>query len=638
MASKGQTRENPIAGRSQPRARVSERDVPHTNMGSTRDNATMPATAHAHDTRGDRSPRAPRVGNGVHFDTLRRLWNSENRRIVVTSSTLVGTQGITSLFGFIYWWVAAHTYSSATVGFASASISAMNFLGVLCVLGFGTLLMGELANHRGNELSLISASLFVTGGIACVVGLGVAFLLPLLSRDLAALAANIANALLFAFGVALTTVTAVLDRALIGLMRGGLQLSRNVMFSFAKLAALAVAGIVFADRFGLTIYLTWALGNLASLIFLGAIVVVKRVPISAFRPQFGLVRALGRDAIVHHGMNLALQLPDLVLPLVVAVILSTTVNAYFYTAWLIAGFFFMSVHSLCLVLYASSASDPSSVARKMRFTLALSFAGAVAAVLVVFIGGGWILGLFGDAYAEHSHVALLIITLSIFPLIVKDHYVMVSRVNRRIANAMTRIAIGACSEVVMGAIGAVIAGLEGLAAGWFLAVFVQAVLMARPVFEVAHLPLPALGRRRTDASSGHIASSVTQAALPSSMRRSGAAFAPSGSAATRRFPASSVRIGKAATATVCGIGLLLLLWRVSANDAKTVLSTYVTKDYSDIVGITAAVVLAALLVARELLFTAGGRMRHWGNLLSVAITPLLLFFVVIVVGRLRTLL
>lgn len=66
--------------------------------------------------------------------------------------------------------------------------------------------------------------------------------------------------------------------------------------------------------------------------------------------------------------------------------------------------------------------------------------------------------------------------------------------------------------------------------------------------------------------------------------------------------------------------------------------TYVAKDYSDIVGITIAVVLAALLAARELLITAGGRMRHWGDLLSVAITPLLLFFVVIVVGRLRTLL
>jgi hypothetical protein len=65
---------------------------------------------------------------------------------------------------------------------------------------------------------------------------------------------------------------------------------------------------------------------------------------------------------------------------------------------------------------------------------------------------------------------------------------------------------------------------------------------------------------------------------------------------------------------------------------------YFAKDYSNTVGITVAIVLTISLVTRELLITAGGRMRHWGGMLSVAITPLLLFFVVIVVGRLRTLL
>ena len=53
-----------------------------------------------------------------------------NRVLALNVISLAGTTVITSLFGFIYWWLAARYYPADSVGLASAGTSAMMLLGV----------------------------------------------------------------------------------------------------------------------------------------------------------------------------------------------------------------------------------------------------------------------------------------------------------------------------------------------------------------------------------------------------------------------------------------------------------------------------------------------------------------------------
>src|SRR5207253_8183724 len=80
-----------------------------------------------------------------------------------------------------------------------------------------------------------------------------------------------ATVLLFAAGVSLTAVTLVLDQALVGLLRGELQLVRNAVFALVKLLALLAAGAGLADRGVQAIYETWAGGQVLSLLALAAL-------------------------------------------------------------------------------------------------------------------------------------------------------------------------------------------------------------------------------------------------------------------------------------------------------------------------------------------------------------------------------
>src|SRR5205823_2688649 len=142
---------------------------------------------------------------------------------------------------------------------------------------------------------------------------------------------SIADILIFAIGVCLTSITLVLDQALVGLLSGGLQLWRNTIFSIAKLAVLFVVSLWLSQAAGITIYATWAIGNAFSLAVLAGVALRKgkwsgRIHL----PQWGLLRKLGATALQHHLLNLTLQAPSLLIPLLVTVLLSAKDNAWFY--------------------------------------------------------------------------------------------------------------------------------------------------------------------------------------------------------------------------------------------------------------------------------------------------------------------
>jgi hypothetical protein len=193
--------------------------------------------------------------------------------------------------------------------------------------------LGQRQSHQ----RFISAALLLVGGIGGCVGVVFAVVAPFVTPDFQALRVNIEDIVLFASGVGLTAITFVLDQALIRLMRGDLQFWRNTLFATAKLAALFAASLL--SHAGLTIYMTWALGNVLSLAVLAGLVVLKR---GGFRsvcwPEWGLLQKLGSPVLRHHMFDVTLQAPTLALPVLVRVLFSVTTNTWFYVSWMVAGF------------------------------------------------------------------------------------------------------------------------------------------------------------------------------------------------------------------------------------------------------------------------------------------------------------
>lgn len=410
-------------------------------------------------------------------------WEKVNNTILINAGSLIGTAAVTSGLGFAFWWLAARMFSTDAVGLASATISTMTLLGSFAVLGFGTLLIGELSKQQGREFSLISAALILVGGVGICLGICYAVVAPYLSTAFQSLGASIENITIFAVGVSLTAITLVLDQALIGLLRGELQFWRNALFAGAKLVALFAAGLWFIHVTGLAIYTTWLIGIVFSLAVLGGFALMKRVKTRGiYLPQWGLLRKLGPEALKHHALNLTLEAPTLILPILVTIMLSATVNAWFFVAWSLSGVANTVSAALATTLFAVSSAQPSALARKLRLTLSLALVACVLANCVLLFGGRQILELFGHSYSQQATWSLYILSIESFPFIIKNYYIALSRIRGQVSRTIL-ITIGTgFLELGGAAAGAYLGGLQGLCLGWFAAMCIEAVCMSRTVY------------------------------------------------------------------------------------------------------------------------------------------------------------
>jgi O-antigen/teichoic acid export membrane protein len=411
------------------------------------------------------------------------MWTATNRAIVINASSLIGTTAVTAGLGFLYWLVAAREFSPGAVGLASASISAMTLLGYVGMLGLGTMLIGELPRQRGRESSLITTAALLSGFAGGVLGLLFAALAPLIAADFKPLQASLGMIVVFAAGVALSSASMVVDQALIGLLLGGAQFGRNAVFALVKLGALVLVSLWVTQRTGVAIYATWIIGNVVSMAVVAAVGTARGWFHLPARPQWSVLRGLRRAALGHHGLNLTLQLPVLGLPIVVTASLTAAFNAYFYVAWMVAvSFIWVAPAALSVVLYAVSSKTPAALGRAIRFTLGISVVAGLLSNLVLPLIGDPILHLFGATYVSHAGPSLRILVLAVFPLVIKDHFVSLCRLDRRLTKATALIGAGGLVELAAAAVGAHVSGLAGLSAGWTAVICVEAVLMAPTVY------------------------------------------------------------------------------------------------------------------------------------------------------------
>jgi O-antigen/teichoic acid export membrane protein len=431
-------------------------------------------------------------------------WLKKNSDILFNTSSLIATMLVTSGLGFAYWWVAARFYSTEAVGLASAATSAMMLLSTLFLLGQGTLLLTELPRNKGLEGSLISASILVVGISTLVASILFAFLAPVISPQLASLGSTPQSILLFAAGVSLAGVTVILDQAVIGLLQGGIQLWRNTIFSVVKLVLVVVAARYLAQTSGMSIYTTWSIGNAVSL-FPIVIFVIRKKKLSPkyYIPQWKMMRHLGMSSIQHHSLNLILQAPAQLLPLLVTILLSAKMNAWFYIASMIANFVFSLSLSVTTVLHAANAAQVTTLTQKTRLTVGLSTLSSLAISAILVVGAEPILGFFGASYAENASECLRLLMLASFPLIVKNHYIAIYRIRDKVAQAIVPMVLGSLLELGLAVYGAHVGQLTGLSLGWVIALLIESLFMAPTVATVL------LGRQPSNPYLDEIATSDT---------------------------------------------------------------------------------------------------------------------------------
>ena len=426
-------------------------------------------------TRVSRQP-SPRLA-AIH-SILRR-----NQDLLRNAGSLAATTGVTSAFGFGYWIYAARVFPQAAVGYGSAAISSMTLLGTVGMFGIGTMLIGELP-RRESRGGLIMAGLIASIVGSLILGVGFALVSLAFGNHFAEITGTLGRMVIFSLGVAVTGATLVFDEATIGLMRGGLQLTRNVAVSIAKMAALPAFALILHDVFGVGIMLSWVLGTLVSL--LPVIVMIKRSGGSILhRPDWKTFRQLGKVTLSHNWLNLAIGVPVKLIPVLVVIVVSPSSNAAYYVAAMLASFLFMIPMHLSTVLFAIASAAPEQIAEKLRFVLRMSLVIGIPGGLILGLSAHLILSAFGSSYASLATGPLWLLIASYIPGLPNTVYIAVCRATGRVNQAAVFLLGAAAVQMTAIVVGGKLDGLYGVSYGILAVTILQALVTTPSVLRAA---------------------------------------------------------------------------------------------------------------------------------------------------------
>jgi O-antigen/teichoic acid export membrane protein len=416
------------------------------------------------------------------------------RALIANDSLVRGSVGLmtstvlTSVFGYLYWIVAAHGYHTADVGVAGALISAVTIVSILGNFGLGSSLIQRLPVARDDATwSTTLNTCLLAGAIAGgLMGAGAALLLPNTAHTFAALDSP-SVAALFIAACASWTAASVLDCVFIAERSSSGLVVRNTFGSLLRIPLLFLP-LFLGARSEASLFASWTVAAVLALA-LGVFILVRRIKPGyrvRARGSFNELRDIRRSLVGHHLTTIGSILPTWLLPVVVALRLSATESAYFFITWMVCALFFMVSPSVSNAVFAEGSHNPSAVRDAARRSARLIGLLLVFPMAVYLAAGHLILRVFGPAYPAAGYGLLVVLVLSAVPDAVTNVAVAIYRVEGRLRQAaglnlaMSAMTL-AIAWVLLPHVGIVGAGLGWLIAQSAGALFVLAdVCIRRP--------------------------------------------------------------------------------------------------------------------------------------------------------------
>jgi O-antigen/teichoic acid export membrane protein len=386
------------------------------------------------------------------------------------STYLMANTVVTSLLGYAFWLVVAHTSAPEVSGVGAASTSALQATALFACVGAAAAMVERLPRVNSPEQwrRTLGAGLAVTVATAI---LGAGFVVIVCGHGLGTMPTlrTPVGAFVFGLGAVLFAAGILLDHVAIAECRGSLVLARNTFFAALRVPLLFVPVLVWHTQ--TEILTAWTIAAALSLP-LTALALGKRGA-KAIRPSASQlvadVREMAGSMIGQHLITVAASMTAYVLPILVVARVSEAAAAYFYATWMLGAIFFMISPSVSSSLFAEAAAEPDTIRMLVRRAGRITGALLAPPMILYLVAGNALLRLFGPAYAEHGRWLLILLTLSAIPDSVTNIAVAVLRSRGRLGAAvwLNATMLGVCltlSWILLPAMGIVAVGVAWLIA------------------------------------------------------------------------------------------------------------------------------------------------------------------------------
>ncbi|RPF32358.1 lipopolysaccharide biosynthesis protein [Streptomyces sp. TLI_185] len=341
--------------------------------------------------------------------------------------------GISAVLGLGYWLIAARYYSESAVGQGSAAIAAMKLLAGLTAVA----LTGALARFIPVAGRATGRLIFRTYAASCVV---VSFAAGIFLLTLSTWGPSYSflhgpiKGLGFIMAVASWNLLTLQDGVLTGLRSAPWVPVGNTVFSAVKLALLV--GLA-ASMPTTGVFVSWVLAIATSVVPLGLLVFRKLVPrhieATADHAKAPTLKEIGRFLAGDYTGSLFSLAVVYLIPVIIASQVSSEDNAYFYITTTIGGTVNLLAINMGASLTVEGSHDPARLAANTRAALKRMARIMLPICGVLFIGAPWILGVFGQGYADAATPLLRWFAVGALLRVVMETYFAVLRAQSRTA-------------------------------------------------------------------------------------------------------------------------------------------------------------------------------------------------------------
>lgn len=417
----------------------------------------------------------------LNYPSITRLATHLREPLYRNGYALVFSSAATSGLGMVYWILAAHTYSTETIGLNSALISAMIFLANVAQLNLMNALnrflptAGQKSWHMVVYAYVISLVMAVGSSLIFILGLSI------WAPELGFLSSSPTFILWFVVATMVWCIFVLQDSTLIGLRQSSWVPVENVLFALAKIGLL-VGLAAMLPRYG--VFVSWTLAVLITIVPTNFLIFGWLIPrnmrtvsdqTESITPR-QIVKYLAGD---YFGSLVSLAAISL-LPIIIVVRVGATANAYFYLSWTIAYTLYLVSRNMGMSLITEAATDQRKLNLYSYRTFIQTARLLVPLVIIIVLAAPNILRLFGKSYSIEGATLLRLLCLSALPNIVTSIYTSVVRVQRRMKKLVLILTVPymlviVLSYLLMNAYGVVGVGIAWLASQSLVAVILLVV-------------------------------------------------------------------------------------------------------------------------------------------------------------------
>jgi O-antigen/teichoic acid export membrane protein len=401
-------------------------------------------------------------------------WRSPQHR---DGMALVVSSALSSVFGLLYWVLAARLFDHAVVGLNSAAVSAMTLLGSAAQLNLGNAMLRFVpvagASVRWLVLRCYAVAVVVATLFAVVFVVGA----DVWASDLVDAVGQPALFVFFLVSTPVWTMFVLQDSVLTAIKRATVVPVENLVFAILKIVLLGAAAWL---AVGSGIAVSWAVSTVL-IVAAMTIFLVRALPAGP-EPGAAHVRSVSMRDVAQfirfdYAGNVCWQAALFGLPLLVLALAGPEEAATYNITWQIATALYLVVNGMGQSLVAHTAADPAKLHAAVRSMVVKALTLLVPAVVVIAPGAYLLLSVFGADYASSGAVLLALLALSAIPNVVTQAAVWTARVQR---NGLVLVGVPASIAAIvfagtwalMPSLGVTGAGVAWLTAQTLLAVVV----------------------------------------------------------------------------------------------------------------------------------------------------------------------